>query len=39
VYECFSHAGKEFQGEESGGYITPEDIWRNEKVAFLCRIL
>jgi hypothetical protein len=38
VYECFSHAGKEFEYDVRG-FISPEHIWVNEKVSLIARIL
>jgi hypothetical protein len=37
VYECFANAGKEFAYNEKG-FISPEDIWRDEKVRIISRI-
>lgn len=38
VYECFASAGKEF-AYNSGGFISPEDVWGDEQVSLLSRIL
>lgn len=38
VYECFSSAGKEF-GYNPKGFIGPEDVWVDEQVSLVCRIL
>jgi hypothetical protein len=38
VYECFSKAGKEF-GYDTHGFISPENIWNDEKVSLFGRIL
>lgn len=38
VYECFAHAGKEFNYNPKG-FISPEDIWVNDKLALVGRIL
>ncbi|SNX59123.1 Permuted papain-like amidase enzyme, YaeF/YiiX, C92 family [Nitrosomonas ureae] len=38
VHECFSHAGKEFEFN-SKGFISPEDVWLDEKVSLVGRIL
>lgn len=38
VYECFSRAGKEFEYNPKG-FISPEDIWLDEKVSTVGRIL
>jgi hypothetical protein len=38
VYECFSHAGKEFAYDERG-FISPENVWLNEAVSLVARIL
>lgn len=38
VYECFSHAGKEF-AYNSKGFISPEDVWVDEKLSLIGRIL
>jgi hypothetical protein len=38
VYECFSHAGKEFEYDVRS-FIAPEHIWRNESVSLMGRIL
>jgi len=38
VYECFAHAGKEFAYNPKG-FISPEDIWLDEKVSLVGRIL
>lgn len=38
VYECFSHAGVEF-GFNKKGFISPEDIWVNEQISLVGRIL
>jgi hypothetical protein len=37
VYECFSYAGKEF-AYNPRGFISPEDIWRDEKVTLIGRV-
>ncbi len=38
VYECFTRAAIEFEYNEEG-FISPEDIWTNDKVSSLARIL
>jgi hypothetical protein len=38
VYECFSHAGKEFAYNEKG-FISPEDVWADGKVSIIGRLL
>ena len=38
VYECFLHAGKEFT-YDSRGFISPEDVWKDEKLSLVGRIL
>ncbi|MEN3292258.1 MAG: hypothetical protein V7642_1511 [Burkholderiales bacterium] len=38
VYECFSHAGKEFE-YDIRNFIAPEHIWINERVSLIARIL
>lgn len=38
VYECFSNAGREFDYDERG-FISPENIWLDEKVSLVGRIL
>ena len=38
VYECFSHAGKEFAYNPKG-FISPQDIWVDEKLSLVGRIL
>ncbi len=38
VYECFAHAGREFAYNRKG-FISPEDVWRDEKVELVGRIL
>jgi len=38
VYECFAHAGKEFAFNPKG-FISPEDIWIDEKLSLIARIL
>lgn len=38
VYECFSHAGREFAYNPKG-FVSPEDIWIDGKVSLVCRIL
>lgn len=38
VRECFSRAGKEFEFN-SKGFISPEDVWLDEKVSLVGRIL
>lgn len=38
VYECFSHAGKEFAYHPKG-FISPEDVWVDKKVSLVGRIL
>jgi hypothetical protein len=38
VYECFSHAGKEFEYDVQS-FIAPEHIWLNESVSLMGRIL
>jgi hypothetical protein len=37
VYECFANAGKEFAYNKKG-FISPEDVWRDEKVRLISRI-
>lgn len=38
VYECFDKAGKEFAYNRLG-FISPEDIWRDDKVTMVGRLL
>jgi hypothetical protein len=38
VYECFSRAGKEF-AYNTKGFISPEDVWVDEKLVLVGRIL
>jgi hypothetical protein len=38
VYECFSKAGVEF-GYDNRGFISPENIWLDDKVSLIKRIL
>jgi hypothetical protein len=38
VHECFANAGKTFAYNEKG-FISPEDVWRDEKVKLTSRIL
>ncbi|MFZ1829024.1 MAG: YiiX/YebB-like N1pC/P60 family cysteine hydrolase [Candidatus Competibacteraceae bacterium] len=38
VYECFARAGKEFAFNRKG-FISPEDIWIDEKLSLMERIL
>lgn len=38
VYECFSNAGREFDYDQRG-FISPENIWLDEKVSLVGRIL
>jgi uncharacterized protein YycO len=38
VYECFSKAGKEFSYNPKG-FISPEDVWVDEKVSLITRLL
>ncbi|ALQ51824.1 YiiX/YebB-like N1pC/P60 family cysteine hydrolase [Nitrosomonas ureae] len=38
VHECFSHAGKEFAFNPKE-FISPEDVWLDEKVSLVGRIL
>lgn len=38
VYECFSHAGREFAYNPKG-FVSPQDIWSDGKVSIVCRIL
>jgi len=38
VYECFSHAGREFAYNPKG-FISPEDVWLDKKVSLIGRIL
>lgn len=38
VYECFSHAGKEFAYNPKG-FISPEDVWVDQKLSLVGRIL
>ncbi|MGI0024140.1 MAG: YiiX/YebB-like N1pC/P60 family cysteine hydrolase [Nitrososphaera sp.] len=38
VYECFLRAGKEFAYKPKG-FISPEDVWADEKLSIVGRIL
>ena len=38
VYECFSRAGIEFEYDKRG-FVSPENIWTNDKVSLLKRVL
>ncbi|SNB46295.1 YiiX/YebB-like N1pC/P60 family cysteine hydrolase [Geobacter sp. DSM 9736] len=38
VYECFAHAGKEFAYNPKG-FISPEDVWVDQKVELVGRVL
>jgi hypothetical protein len=38
VYECFAKAGKEFTYNPKG-FISPEDIWLDEKISLIGRVL
>lgn len=38
VYECFRHAGSEFKYDRRG-FISPENIWVDDKVSLVARIL
>ena len=38
VYECFAHAGIEFAYDERG-FISPENVWRSERVSIISRVL
>lgn len=38
VYECFAHAGKEFAYNPKG-FISPEDVWLDEKLSLVGRVL
>ena len=38
VYECFSHAGKEFAYNPKG-FISPEDVWVDPRLSLVGRIL
>lgn len=38
VYECFSSAGIEF-GYDNRGFISPENVWQDDKVSLIERIL
>lgn len=38
VYECFASAGREF-AYNKGGFISPEDIWRDGEVELIERVL
>lgn len=38
VYECFAHAGKVFAYNPKG-FISPEDVWVDEKLSLVARIL
>jgi hypothetical protein len=37
VYECFAKAGIEFEYDKDG-FVSPENIWRNEQVSLVARI-
>lgn len=38
VHECFLHSGKEFEYNEKG-FVSPEDVWLDKKLALIGRIL
>ena len=38
VYECFSHAGKTLNVNPKG-FVSPQDLWLDEKVSLMDRIL
>lgn len=38
VYECFARAGKDF-AYNSKGFISPEDVWVDEKLSLIGRVL
>lgn len=38
VYECFSNAGREF-GYDERGFISPENVWLDDKVSPVWRVL
>ncbi|MBI4001231.1 MAG: hypothetical protein HY348_05555 [Nitrospira defluvii] len=38
VYECFARAGKEFAYNPKG-FISPEDVWADEKLSLVGRVL
>ena len=38
VHECFLHAGKEF-AYNAKGFVSPEDVWLDEKLSLVGRIL
>ena len=38
VYECFAHSGKEF-AYNANGFISPEDIWLDQKLSLVGRVL
>lgn len=38
VYECFARAGKEFAFNPNG-FISPEDVWVDEKLSLVGRVL
>lgn len=38
VYECFSQAGKEFK-YNTKGFISPDDVWLDQKLSLVGRIL
>ncbi len=38
VYECFAHAGKEFAFNPKG-FISPEDVWRDQNLSLVGRVL
>ncbi len=38
VYECFANAGKEFAFNPKG-FINPEDVWVDEKLSLVARVL
>ena len=38
VHECFANAGKEFAYNPKG-FISPEDVWRDDKVKLISRVL
>jgi len=38
VYECFAQAGKDF-AYNTKGFISPEDVWVDEKLSLIGRII
>ena len=38
VYECFAHAGKEFAYNPKG-FISPQDVWNDNTLSLVARIL